>query len=749
MVKDKFEIYFAEKLWEMIPSIYRHEDGLDTNPNKGVLRSFVLLFAEQAAILRRSQDRLWDDQFIDLCSDWAVPYIADLVGTRLVSSLNKRGRRIDVAKTIYYRRRKGTLKVLEELISDITGWEGVVVEKFKRMGRNRHGLDPIPSLLSGKYKKIFTGGWADLRQQRISELALSPFDELYYTADVRQNKGTDGLWGISKLAFHLYKLSSFELKDVEPFDFGDGLKYGFDPSGRDIPLFSRRNRPADWDEWRSAYEWELPMPVRCRLLGHAEYILTEANIQKLIADHGLSTGAVNDLRSICNIHFYNERRFRLTLQTLSEYNEIKDTAILLPLLNYALIDKCGKKALLPDNSGNNGSIASDDYSIAVKNITSSEIFSSEKIVPGCLTEWANNVPEEKELIIDPENGRLLFMNNDPDRKVSVSYYYGFSGNIGAGTYDRQNSLDIKSGSNIKGGGKIPVTGILNNGVTQINDNKTYSPVSNKNKIINMTFQAANKKRPYVHLDKSWVLGSVAHEDSNLCLNGLWMGGNDGNEIIIQGDFETVVIKHCTLDPGGDKDILGNIIHPLPLVVEGNIETLIIDSSITGPILCRNGGLIENLKIYDSIIQSVDTGVLALELLKGIVEMKRVTIFGAIEILRLFASESIITETSKVTDTQNGCFRFSTAPEDSRLPKPYESYLFSGDTNFWFTSKKFGQPGYAQLSEVSPVVIKRGAENGSEMGAFCSLLNPIKADSLQAKVEEYMPFGLIPLFINET
>ncbi|MGE5859103.1 MAG: hypothetical protein ACM34J_01020, partial [Ignavibacteria bacterium] len=139
-VEDLFEIYYAEKLWEMIPSIYRHEDGVAENP--GVLRSVVEVLAEQAAILRRSHDRLWDDQFIDLCDDWAVPYIADLLGTRLVSALNKRGRRIDVAKTIYYRRRKGTLRVLEELISDITGWEGKVVENFRRLGRTRHGLDP-------------------------------------------------------------------------------------------------------------------------------------------------------------------------------------------------------------------------------------------------------------------------------------------------------------------------------------------------------------------------------------------------------------------------------------------------------------------------------------------------------------------------------------------------------------------------------------------------------------------------------
>src|SRR5436305_14003963 len=93
---DRFEAYYAEKLWETIPAFYRDEDGLAANP--GVLRSIVEIVAARAADLRRSNDRLWDDAFVDLCDSWAIPYIADLVGTRLVSSLNLRGPRVAVAK---------------------------------------------------------------------------------------------------------------------------------------------------------------------------------------------------------------------------------------------------------------------------------------------------------------------------------------------------------------------------------------------------------------------------------------------------------------------------------------------------------------------------------------------------------------------------------------------------------------------------------------------------------------------------
>ena len=93
-------------------------------------------------MVRRSIDRLWEDQSIETCSDWVIPYIAALLDTNLVPSMDARGQRLDVANTIYYRRRKGTVALLEQLASDVTGWEAHVVEFFRLLGRRRHLLDP-------------------------------------------------------------------------------------------------------------------------------------------------------------------------------------------------------------------------------------------------------------------------------------------------------------------------------------------------------------------------------------------------------------------------------------------------------------------------------------------------------------------------------------------------------------------------------------------------------------------------------
>jgi len=139
--RDHYEAYYADKLWNLIPAVYRAEDTDQLNSN-GPLRELVNRIGAQAALLRRSIDRLWEDQSIESCDDWVIPYIADLLATNLVQSLDARGQRIDVAKTIYYRRRKGTLAVLEEIAANITGWDARVVEFFRRLGRTRHNLDP-------------------------------------------------------------------------------------------------------------------------------------------------------------------------------------------------------------------------------------------------------------------------------------------------------------------------------------------------------------------------------------------------------------------------------------------------------------------------------------------------------------------------------------------------------------------------------------------------------------------------------
>ena len=59
----------------------------------------------------------------------------------------------------------------------------------------------------------------------------------------------------------------------------------------------------------------------------------------------------------------------------------------------------------------------------------------------------------------------------------------------------------------------------------------------------------------------------------------------------------------------------------------------------------------------------------------------------------------------------------------------------------FESDRYGRPEFAQLRRTCPVQIRTGAEDGSEMGAFCVLKQPQRESNLRLRLDEYLPVGL--------
>ena len=721
--RDDFERYYAEKIWEWIPAVYRHEDGIADEP--GVLRALVEILARQAAVARRSVDRLWEDQFIDFCDDWAISYLGDLVGTRLVHELNRRGRRVDVAKTLFYRRRKGTPVVMEALIRDVTGWEGAVVESFRRLARTRHRLDPEPARLAGRVTRTPPGGFADLRRVRGGELVDGPFDEYFHTPDVRRFRGLRGRYNIPKLSFHLFRLRAFEVRLATPADLGE-RRFTFDPSGRDVPLFRPARRP-DPDAWRPVAEWELPAPIPCRLLAAETRRLVPGAVSVLVGADG------------------------------------------------------GEPPFEP-----------------------------EELLAGNLEDWGAVLtpPAGRALVVDPERGRFLLLDDPADPVFVPRYHYGFSGPAGAGTYDRRNSVAVEGVADLPGGALAgdgdelepgPITGfsLPADGVHQLVNSKTYVPDPPAGNVVvdvdHLCLQAKNRERPYLRLvpgddGESWTFEALAKppdpdpaEEADrrlLSLEGIWLGvvpatveaqtlGDPadaptpvGALVVLEGVFDRVEIRHSTLDPGGERARVDPLeCTPVPYVVleiRGQVEELVVERSIVGPIREATSGAdpcsVGRIVVRDSIVHSLDPAVPAIATRVGEVRLERTTVFGDVRVDRLYASEALVQGRVVVADSQHGCFRFSAADDhpDNRLPPRFESHLFAGGVpNHVFTSRRFGDPGYAQLGRTAPATLVRGGENGSEIGAFNRLFDPIKLADLRAKVEEFMPFGLVAQLIRET
>ena len=778
---DGFERYYAEKLWEWIPEVYRDADGRADNPGKGTLRALIELIADQAAVIRRDVDRLWDDQQITLADDWAVPYIGDLLGTRPVSERNRRGQRVAVARTVYYRRRKGTVPVLEALIRDIGDLDGAVVEAFRRLGRARHRLDPELPGLEGPITHTPPGGTADLRSARISDIVDGPFDDLAHTLDTRQLHGPNGRYNIPKINFHLFALQAFQVRLATPVDLGDG-RFTFDPTGRDIQLFQPRQRPDEGDPWRAVREWELPAPLACRRLNAARLRLEREDVPgDLIAE----------LAAYAGLEYRTEIAFRRLLDDRLSAAQL--TLHLSDLLEAALTQDSPKFHLWPAA-----------VSIAVAENAGADPFRRHQVLGADLETWGSGltVEDDRRLLIDPARGRFVLLGEfDTTALVFAQHYhFGLANPVGAGPFDH--AADLSPDSDVTGtlpSGPVdadgfftdpgPVTGevLPTTGVHRVPSSKTYEPDlggQTWSDVGPLTLEASDGERPYVRFtppaaDPTITIAAAGGGDPpDLVLDGLWFGIQPPDlapvvlaaaddpcpvvaaRIVLDGAFRHVTLRHCTLDPGGEQArVVPLQCLPIPAItleIRGQVDRLLIDRCITGPILeattTGDPCSARDIVVCDSVVHSLDPALPAISSRIAGVELHRATVFGDVVVNRLYATEALIQGTVRVTDNQTGCFRFSAtdAHPDRRLPPQFESHLLApAIPNHAFVSRRFGDPGYAQLGPTAPVQIRRGGENRSEIGVFNRRLLAIRQADLEAKAAEYLPFGLIAQFIRET
>lgn len=121
-----------DRLWQLLPLYHRQEDEAQGGPLGGPLRALLRLLATEADRVEAGIERLYANAFIETCEDWAVPYLGALIGWQPVHEAalppQVLAPRREVANTIGWRRRKGTLALLPELARDVAGWPALAVE---------------------------------------------------------------------------------------------------------------------------------------------------------------------------------------------------------------------------------------------------------------------------------------------------------------------------------------------------------------------------------------------------------------------------------------------------------------------------------------------------------------------------------------------------------------------------------------------------------------------------------------------
>ncbi|HHM05336.1 MAG TPA: hypothetical protein ENJ19_06285 [Gammaproteobacteria bacterium] len=749
----------SRKLYQLLPAVYRERDAQEGYP----LRALLGLVEEQADILYEDIQRLWDNFFIETCDGWVVPYIGDLVsnnplhdaerftdaqtaeqlfedltGPSLAVGLALRSR-ADVAKTIYYRRRKGTLPMLEELARDVTGWASHGVEFFRLLGWTQN-LNHL---------RLGAGGTMALRQVEPADRLNGPFDRWAHTVDVRAPVQTEGWYNIPNIGFFLWRLRSNPLEAVTPRRGGLDWQYHFSPLGNPAPLFNAWRR--EGDEAGLATEYHVPGPLR-------------------------------------PAYFFDDLQAHRRQYPRSEYTPL-----------YAPLDQGG--SLYIERNGVPVTPAA-DYE-ATPDLYAPQIICRQ------LDPWPAVQPGGRVIAVDVATGRLAIGDGwgDATERLDVHYHYGFPADLGGGPYERgpwlvdetlpelqlfvqQDNPPADYHATLSSALTAWAAAGRPNATITVLDNRSY-PEALDIELANdrwLVIQAANGVRPHIQPGGGAITLSGGHPESALTLSGLLVEG----AVAVNGDTGRLRLLHTTLVPGRSLTEAGLPAGTAPSVIVADVDgggatintDFILEAafSITGPLRLPESA--QGLWLLDSIVDGLGgtaisaTGTSDQSGPSAVIE--RCTVVGPSYFHSLkLATEVIFTGTVTCEQRHEGCVRFSYVTANSRTPRryrcqpdweiltvltaardekgsdltPVEDAAIRSAIEAWlvpgFTSIHYGHPGYAQLRRASPRQIRTGAEDGSEMGAYCHLKQPQRETNLRIRLEEYLPFGLVPGIIYVT
>jgi hypothetical protein len=256
----------ADRLYNLLPYVYRQRDADQGEP----LRALLAVMESQLSAIQADIDGLYDNWFIETCAEWVVPYIGDLLGVHGLYPLSPGvfTQRPYVANTLGYRRRKGTVAVIEQLAHDIAGWPARAVEFFSLLSTTQNVNHVRPASLRTP----------DLRDTNALELLGGPFEQAAYTVDVRHIDDAQGKYNIPNVGLFLWRLQSYPVTATNPWALASPAgRYTFSPLGNDAPLFNAPQSQAEGEG--RPQEQNVPGELRRRAL----YDELEARRQDLTA----------------------------------------------------------------------------------------------------------------------------------------------------------------------------------------------------------------------------------------------------------------------------------------------------------------------------------------------------------------------------------------------------------------------------------------------------------------------------------
>jgi hypothetical protein len=751
-----------ESLYQLLPAIYRIRDIERGRP----LEALMKVIGEQASYVHADIDDLYDNWFIETCDDWVVPYLGELVGIRKGAPMGEPGDtaansspgslktlypRREVSRLVDARRRKGTLKVFEDLARFVAGWRARIVE-------NR--VDQAVSVIAGK--TVARDGIVSARVGTVPRTSGQSTKPLYRRS-LKVNSSLTDIHRVgsstSNITLRVWRRFAQTLTRTEPAPIVDPQMawkddnqnmwdvYTFSPFGFDTPLMVH-------DQFTSAVEaarQQDPFPPKscCEESGPSQS---------------------KDLIPPTLIDPFKQTRFISSDLLRDDF---------------------------PTATQSRKSLFYGDYrSFAVTG------FAVEKVGVADLSSESNFLTSatiDKEVFVDPKLGRLAFRHGT---KKPVTYHFATSSMMGGGEYSRTTArhslypvhrfapdsrafprtsqLDSFFAANIE------VTPSNANISQSVGFEFTGSTIYRcQNKVLRirrhqiLELRASNKSFPIIRFvdehDKLQAITIEMEVGSQLSIDGLaiWAESIEikyvasetttSEELKFQSDQSPcgcdqgkrnerastpplVSLRHSTIVPRskrfGDNRKNGLLKLCIPggkFIAKHAVLAEIQVDNTCGAHDCPRSPV--EIHLEDSIVERSIDG--KSEHAYAALSCARSTIMGTTRIHRIDAADDMIFRgTVCVSRRQFGSIRFSYVRPNPYLPRRYKCVP---DANWSltpdFVGQQFGSYGFAQLTVHCGVEIRKGAESGSEMGAFHNLFEAQRRDRLESQLDDFTPVNM--------
>lgn len=721
--------YSGEALYRLLPAIHRTRDAERGYP----LRQLIEVIAAQARVLEENLDQLYDNAFVETAEPWALSYLADLLGLTGVSSAGAhlRNPRAEVGHTLAVRRRKGTATVLELVAHDVTGWPARVVEYFARLATTQHLHHVRPQ----------HAAFASLASAADLALFGTPFERANRTIEVRRIRFGRGRWNIGNVGVHLWRLRAFRCTQspLVPVDHGSpdpaaGRRFRFHPLGIDAPLF---NQP--WSE--EAIE-HLAEPVNVPLVLTRRLLLGEPVQSPPDAPAPRCFHPSTD--------FYGPARGFMLLQPAAS----GAVPLAYPATDIVIAD-------LGDTPTGWGH----------------ETLS--------LVEGTNPL-----ILLDPERGRTIIPLAKLSGAPTATFSHAFSAPLGGGEYNREASFTTITPAVAEAWPQCSSspTATLGQALTEVVARAAGHPDAPTARIeisdndrhalagplelsgCQLELRAADGFRPLLALEPAPPAPSPAalvltgQTNASFALNGFLVAGCPlqlgEEEAPSDRRISRVSLRHCTVAthlrvgsdgraarrPNDDSRI--SAAFAPAIVVAGSGLSLEISDCILGPLAILGHDVEVHLR--NCLIDAGDRTSSALVDATNAAAnqgpsrwtLENCTVIGSVRVgvFQLVSNTILLGDTVRAERRQEGCVRFSWLPADAVVPRSHRC-VTAVAARPAFTSLRFGDPAYGQLSDACPGVIRSGADDGAEMGVFHELFQPQHEAYLRTRLETSLRLGL--------